>query len=321
MMWRVVLVMMGILTGQELMAWGFFAHRMINRHAVFMLPPEMMILYKPAIGELTELSVNPDKRRYILPAEGPRHYIDLDKYKDWDSIPASYQRAVEKYGEDSLMRHGIVPWWIQIMMSRLTKAFEEKNATLIIKLSAELGHYISDAHVPLHACSNHNGQFTNQHGIHGFWESRIPELFAATTFDLLLGKASYIPAISPFAWRVVRQSAAAADTVLSTERLLAMNTRADLKYSFEMRNGQVIRQYSTYYSKQYHLQLKGMVERRMRASIQATASLWYTAWINAGQPDLRDIAGKSFSEAELTEWEELNKQWKALGMPASSCSN
>jgi hypothetical protein len=43
--------------------------------------------------------------------------------------------------------------------------------------------------------------------------------------------------------------------------------------------------------------------------------------VNAGQPDLRDTAGKTFSENELEEWNELNRQWKELGMPGSSCSN
>jgi hypothetical protein len=67
--------------------------------------------------------------------------------------------------------------------------------------------------------------------------------------------------------------------------------------------------------------LNGMVERRMRESIFATASLWYTAWVNAGQPNLADLAGKSFTEQELEEWNNLNKEWKDLGMPGSSCSN
>lgn len=88
-----------------------------------------------------------------------------------------------------------------------------------------------------------------------------------------------------------------------------------------MRNGVIVRQYSTAYSKAYHQMLQGMVERRMRESILATASLWYTAWVNAGQPDLSEIAGKTFSEHELEEWDELNRQWKELGMPGSSCSN
>ncbi len=64
------------------------------------------------------------------------------------------------------------------MLARLTTAFKNKDPAKILKLSAELGHYIADFHVPLHASSNHNGQYTNQKGIHGFWESRIPELLA-----------------------------------------------------------------------------------------------------------------------------------------------
>ena len=65
--------------------------------------------------------------------------------------------AAKLYTEDSLIKHGIVPWWIQIMQSRLTNAFREKDVAKILKLSAEIGHYIADAHVPLHASSNHNG--------------------------------------------------------------------------------------------------------------------------------------------------------------------
>ena len=301
--------------------WGFFGHKMINRHAVFLLPPEMMILYKPHLDFIEEHAVDPDKRRYAVKQEAPRHYIDMDHFHPWDSIPSSFQKAVDKYGEDSLARHGIVPWWIQTMTSRLTKAFELKDKFAIIKLSAELGHYISDAHVPLHTSSNHNGQLTNQVGIHGFWESRVPELFAEQEFDLLVGKAQYVKSISGLAWRVVRQSAAAADTVLRFEMILSNSFRPDAKFSYETRNGVVVRQYSTAYSKAYHQMLDGMVERRMRASILATASLWYTAWVNAGQPDLREIAGRSFSEKELEEWDELNRSWKELGMPGSSCSN
>ncbi len=91
-------------------------------------------------------------------------------------LPFFIQRF--KFFKITLQANGIVPWHIQNMLSRLTNAFKEKNFSAIMKNSAEIGHYIADAHVPLHASSNHNGQFTNQRGIHGFWESRIPELLA-----------------------------------------------------------------------------------------------------------------------------------------------
>ena len=32
-----------------------------------------------------------------------------------------------------------------------------------------------------------------------------------------------------------------------------------------------------------------MVENRLRASIILLGSLWYTAWVNAGQPDLGNM--------------------------------
>ncbi|HEX3767571.1 MAG TPA: S1/P1 Nuclease, partial [Puia sp.] len=43
--------------------WGFYMHEKINYHAVFLLPPQMMILFKPNIGFLSEHAVDPDKRR------------------------------------------------------------------------------------------------------------------------------------------------------------------------------------------------------------------------------------------------------------------
>jgi hypothetical protein len=32
--------------------------------------------------------------------------------------------------------------------------------------------------------------------------------------------------------------------------------------------------------------------------------------VNAGQPDLKNLTNKNFSEAELKEFDELNQQWK-----------
>jgi hypothetical protein len=211
------------------------------------------------------------------------------------------------------MQHGIVPWHVQVMLGRLTKAFKDKNAAMILKNSAELGHYISDAHVPLHANSNHNGQYTNQKGIHGFWESRVPELLAEKEWDFLVGKATYIKQPGEFIWQRVLESALASDSVLRFEKALTLQFSPDQKYAFEDRNGLLTRQYSTAFSLAFNKKLDGMIERRMRQSIHAIASFWFTAWVNAGQPDLKTLSGKPFSETELKEFEALNISWKAGG--------
>ena len=294
-------------------SWGFFAHKKINYCAVFLLPPEMMVLYKPKIDFLSEHAVDPDKRRYAMAEEGPRHYIDIDRYGKYPfpELPRKWNEAVVKFSEDTLHAYGIVPWWVQTMLARLTKAFEDKDQAKILKLSAEIGHYISDAHVPLHANSNHNGQFTDQRGIHGFWESRVPELLADKDWDFFIGKAGYIKSPGDFIWQRVMESAKAADSVLLFEKELSKKFPQDQKFAFEDRNGSVIRQYSSSFTEAYDKKLNGMIERRMRQSIYAVASFWYTAWVNAGQPDLKLLSHKTFTPEELKEFDELNNAWKS----------
>ena len=316
---RVLLLATALLIVLPGHSWGFFGHRRINYLAVFLLPPEMLVFYKPSIAFLEEHAVDPDKRRYAVKAEAPRHFIDLDRYGAYpfDSLPRSWNQAVERFGEDSLQQHGIVPWWIQTMLHRLTEAFRKQDAGRILKLSAELGHYIADSHVPLHASSNHNGQHTGQKGIHGFWESRIPELLADREWDFLLGPSIYVSDPLGYAWKRVLESAAAADTVLRFEKALSAKVPADRQFGFEERNGVVIRQYSAMYTRLYDRAMKGMVERRMRLAIGSVASFWYTAWVNAGQPDLTQLSGRTLSPADLAEFEALNQAWKNSGEPVS----
>lgn len=308
---RVLLTLPLLLASYSSFCWGFWAHQKINYYAVFLLPPEMMVLYKPNIAFITEHAIDPDKRRYAVADEGPRHFIDIDNYGKYpyDSLPHKWSDAVAKYGEDTLMANGIVPWHVQIMLQRLTNAFRDKDFSRIMKNSAELGHYIADAHVPLHASSNHNGQLTNQKGIHAFWESRVPELLAEKEFDFIIGKANYIKDPGEFIWDRVLESGKAADSVLKFERDLTLEFKDDRKYSFEQRNGVVIKQYSSAFTIAFNKKLDGMVERRMRQSIYAISSFWYTAWVNAGQPDLKPLSGKKFNEKDVKEFEELNSKW------------
>ncbi|MDB4126944.1 hypothetical protein N9580_02940 [Flavobacteriales bacterium] len=142
--------------------------------------------------------------------------------------------AVEKFLEDTLLAYGIFPWHIQTVYNRLVKAFEEKNIDYILKNSADLGHYVSDAHVPLHTTENYNGQLTNQKGIHAFWESRLPELFA-DDYDYLVGTAEYQYSVLDVAWKAVESSFNSLDSVLLFDKELSLEFEQDKQYSYEKR--------------------------------------------------------------------------------------
>jgi hypothetical protein len=293
-----------------LAGWGFFAHKKINRFAVFCLPPEMIGFYKKNIQYLSEASVNPDRRRYAFVEEGPRHYIDLDHFGDSARLkmPQYWKQAVAMYSEDTLKTHGILPWHVQVMYYRLRDAFLERNPDKIITVSAELGHYIADAHVPLHTTKNYNGQLTGQQGIHGFWESRLPELFS-DSYDYYVGKASYVEDPSQKIWDVILQTHAAVDTVLLVEKKLG-DRFEEKKFSFETKGQQTVKVYSQEFSKAYHDQLSGMVERQMKAAIKCIADFWFTAWVDAGQPDLKMLMDYKPSEEEIQARRKEVEAWK-----------
>jgi hypothetical protein len=173
--------------------------------------------------------------------------------------------------------------------------------------------------VPLHTSSNHNGQLTNQKGIHAFWESRIPELLCDKEFDLFIGKANHISDPDGFIWATILESAKAADSVLKIEKTMSEQFTESSKYAFEDRNGKLTKQYSSIFTQTYNLKLNGMVERRMRQAIFAVACFWYTAWINAGQPNMNALSESKLSEINSDEWKWLNQIWRSgntiLGRP------
>jgi hypothetical protein len=293
--------------------WGFYGHKRINRIAVFTLPQEMFGFYKEHIEFLTEHAVDPDKRRYAMEGEAQCHYIDLDKYyaegeDPFANIPRKWADAVTKFSEDTLQKHGIVPWHINVMKMRLQKAFETNNVDLILKYSADIGHYIGDAHVPLHTTENYNGQLTGQKGIHGLWESRLVEI-NADHYTYFVGKATYIERVLDRAWDAVKASHLALDSVLRIERELTLEFPVDQKYSYEQRGNAVVQTYSFEFSQAYHNRLNGMVERRMRAAILTVGSIWYTAWVDAGQPDLSLLQNTPPSAALVEEMKTLDAQF------------
>jgi hypothetical protein len=284
-------------------AWGFYGHRLLNRLAVYTLPPEMLPFFKANIDYLTNNATRPDSRRTVVPTEAPRHFLDVDAYGDsaltshGRGLPRAYADAVALVGgEDSLLRHGIVPWQVARMKGQLTAAFRDRDTDNILRISADLGHYVADACVPLHTTRNYNGQFTNQRGIHALWESRLPEL-NATGYDLLTGPAPYLEHPTEAAWAAVERAHAAVDSVFAVERQLTAELTEDRKYGYEQRGRQTIRTYSREFSQAYHQRLNGQVERQLRYAARLIGAFWYTCWVDAGQPDLTEMDQQP-SEAE-----------------------
>lgn len=299
-----------------LISWGTFGHEHINRAAVFALPAPIQSFFYNHIDFITQEATVPDLRKHTLSdkAEGPRHFVDLENFGAIDSLPKTLVEAKGKYDEKFLQQNGILPWYMEDLMDKLTKAFKGKKKTEILFIAADLGHYIGDAHMPLHTSANYDGQLTNQKGIHALWESRLPELYGKG-YNFHSNDAKFIEDVRKETWRIIMASHRLKDTLLLTDRELRKKFTEDKIFKTDS-NGKEVKSkynskiYSDEYTKQFHEALNGMVEKQMRASIEATANFWYTAWVNAGKPDLTELDPAELTKRNTKFLEEELQLWK-----------
>ncbi len=225
--------------------------------------------------------------------EPPRHYFDMENFGDVATFPKTMDEAKLKYDEKFLTKNGILPWHIQDLMVKLTKAFKEKRKNEILFIAGDLGHYIADGHMPLHTSDNHDGQNTNQKGIHSLWESRLPELFAKD-YKFNVPQGVYLENVEKATWDMIFDTHSLVEPLLAIDKKLRTATPENKIFVTDA-SGEIVKNkyggtmYSDEYAKQLHADMNGMVQQQMRKAITVTASFWYTAWVNAGKPDLSGL--------------------------------
>lgn len=266
-------------------SWGFLAHRYINEAAVYLLPPPLLGYMLPYKDILRDQAVWADQRRAWDKQEASRHYMDLDRWGDavFEVMPRNWNDAILCYNEDSLRSHGILPWHTERVYRRLVYAFAQGDAESVCRYAADLGHYLADAHVPLHLCSNYNGQLTGQHGIHALLESRIPEYFLGKMV-VNLRRPFWVPDVRTAVWEIIRESSAPLSKVFDCERQCREKIPTWLQVA-PVKNGQrLVRRESLEFVECYDNCLEGLMGQRLSCAITHLASWWWSAWIEAGQP-------------------------------------
>lgn len=263
-------------------AWGFEAHKLIADQMINLLPPELKAVFAEHRAFIVERSIDPDLWRNVgWEEETPNHFVDLDNPKfgpyPFDGLPRDYTAAVQKFGKEFVHSQGLLPWRVQEFYGRLQREFEALKRgspspyTMdnIYLYSAILAHYVADAHVPLHAASNHDGAMTNQQGIHSRWEADLVERNRA---KLTIAPPAVKPVTNPRDFIF--------DTLVVSTRGIQSVLDAD-KQAAEGRE---------FYDDAYFEALaKGalpLLQARLNDSISGVASVIIGAWEQAGRPQL-----------------------------------
>jgi hypothetical protein len=260
-------------------AWGFAAHRLIAERMIALLPPQIRPIFEERKAAIVERAVDPDLWRNVFPEEDPNHFVDLDYFGKYPypDLPHEFDRAMQKWGRETIQTQGMLPWRTAEFFGKLQKEFEglrRDNAPAFLPdniayYAAIIAHYVGDGHVPLHAVVNYDGQRTNQQGVHGRWES---ELFDRTRVRLKIAPMAPAPVKDPreFMFQVLLDSNQLAEGVLAADRKAV--TGRDF--------------YDDAYFEAFAKDQFPTLEKRINDSITAAASMIIGAWEAAGRPSV-----------------------------------
>ncbi len=272
-------------------SWGFLIHKTVQQLAIYELPYALKPFFYQNMDNLVYNSPRPDIRRNTDSTEATKHFIDLEAFgpNAANDMPLDWASALAKYGHDSLVKYGYVPYHVVSMKEQLVKAFKAKNKDSILFYAADLGHYIGDANVPLHTTLNYDGQLTNQKGLHALWESMIPEIEIANYTLHTNHKASYLKHPDQAIWEAVRRAAILVPDMLAKEKSVSLQFTDAQKFRVQMRRGVETKSYTTDFAKAYAQALQTSINDQLIHSANLIADFYYTAWVDAGKPDLASI--------------------------------
>ena len=260
-------------------AWGFAGHRYMMSRAVDLLPPELKPFFDRYRDEIVIRAVDPDLWRNVGWEDEPHHFLNfgVPQYGEYPfkALPRDYDAAIEKFGMATLSRNGTLPWRVEEMFGNLRRTFEGfKRGSLYgpsdaILFSAALGHYIQDAHQPLHATNNYDGQLTGNGGLHARFERDLIEKFQQR-LDVKPAKPAAITHPRDFAFDALLASYQRVDDIVKADRDAVKGKD----------------EYDADYFDKFMAGARPILERRLADAITATAGLIIGAWETAGKPAL-----------------------------------
>lgn len=260
-----------LVAAMPLWSWGNTGHRVVSILALRSLPPGPRAWFNGREAEVCDHASDPDHWKSDK-KEGPRHFLDMEPYGDPDQLPRTLEEAQARVGS-GYYRLGVVPWIIQDRWRDLVAAFRQGDPGKVALATAILGHYIADAHVPLHTTVNHDGQSTGQRGVHSRWETGLVERHIVTE-DLAVLPARPDRAFLDRPWDWLR----AAHALLP--RLLADDREADRTTPDGFRG----RQRSQAYWMVFWARQGPVVAQQLQLASEHLGDAILNAWIEAGRP-------------------------------------
>jgi hypothetical protein len=252
--------------------WGATGHKIINKAGAKDFP-NRSIVTPTIIQQLTDSASVPDSRSG-QPGE-PKHFMDMEDITEFATHSITHNRdsLFNEYGETYIrITVGFLPWVIDSVMTTLTNQMRVKDWSHAWRSAGDLGHYIGDAHQPLHATTYYNG-YTSKYGsgssgIHSRYETTMINSYQSS---ILIDSSSVHVIASPLdtAFAIMYNSNSYMDSVYIADQYARTITGSTS---------------SSAYIDTFWIKSKNFTILQFQRAAVAYGSYLYTAWVNAGSP-------------------------------------
>ena len=255
-----------------LCSWGEKAHRKINSASVEFFPHDINRL-KAWLPVLADHASDADRRKHDDKNEFVKHFIDIDNYEDFvqnQRIEENFEAACSKYGKAKVIKEGTLPWVTDSTYNALVANFKSGNWDKAALTAADLGHYVGDGFMPLHITANYDGQLTSQKGIHRRYEETMIDQHIEG-IRLKVSRIRKIKEVPTFIFKYL----------YSNNSYVGLLLQADSRAYEQSSN-----KYDEVYYNSLWLKADLLTTRLLEESAKTLASLIYTAWLEAGRPEI-----------------------------------
>jgi hypothetical protein len=242
--------------------WGQEGHKIINQSFTIHYPIDTLWFARYTAYYAAHAS-DADNRKSQDPNEAPRHFIDIDYYPEFHSawFPHDLDSLISEYGSSTVYNNGVLPWAIKDDYDSLVTFLEVHDTANANRVIADLGHYIGDAHQPLHCTENYNRK-----GVHSRYETTMINDYS-NQITITPDTAYYIPDVLDFAFKVIYYSNSKVQMISDADdsaTAAAGNTSSSLYYQIMW------------------ARLGTMTIAQLQDASISLASLVYSAWVDAG---------------------------------------
>jgi hypothetical protein len=260
-----------LLVPSQAYAWGDNANKLVVNRAIETLPQDVRPFFESSRGFLLLHVNDPLASAEKTPTERRTQYLTLEKYGrfPFEALPRDYKAAVIKFGRAKLEANGLLPWQIGVYSQKLTEAMRAGKWDEARLNAAILANYVAASHDPFNTTDNNDGRLSGQLGVNDRFGTTLIDRYSSF-FPMRPNDAMFINDPTDYAFEACLRSHSWLETILFADR----NSRRGLH------------SYNDEYYDRFYNQAAALLIRQLSDASTDVGSFWYTAWKNAGSPQL-----------------------------------